>query len=785
MKIVDRFKNASERLSICIFLCGCVVLAGWILDISALKSVFPDLVTMKFNTSLCFIFIGLSLWLLQEKRAANLCMNKLAFFCAWVVFLIGSLTFCEYLFGLSLGIDQLFIKESVTAVMTSSPGRMALNTSVNFIIISLAIFMIRSKSIFLTIFSELMIFFVGCNGLFSLLGYSFGVSPLYFGLQFSTAMALHTTVLFLMIFFCYFLAKSDRGIMCNFSSDLVGSVVLRKIFPVVVFVPLFLGWLKINSERLKIIDSGLGVVLVAVFNLLISGTFVYFLSKHMNGLEIKKKELEKTLWENEDRFKTLVSNVPGAIYRCQNDAQWSMDFISYAIREISGYPASDFINNKVRSYESIIYASDRSVVRDKVSQALLNSETYNIDYRIVHSDGSLRWVVERGQGIFGESGLLWLDGAIFDYTERKKILEDLKYASVEWQRTFDSMSDLVFILDKDFTIIKANKACFTGLKLKPEEMIGKKCYQVVHGLGIAWPNCPFGQTCMDQKMHTEEVDDPRLGITLLATTSPIYKDNGEFVGAIHIAKDITLIKNYQRDLEQKNHELKKLDKLKSEFVSVVSHELRTPLSIIKEGISLVLDGITGKTNSKQDKILNTSKDNIDRLARIINNLLDISKIESGKIELDKKLIDLNDLVRKVVSAFDLKLKEKKLELRIKQPLGQLDILIDEDRIIEVFTNLINNALKFTNQGYINVEVIDYPDKVQCVVEDTGIGIQKENLPKLFNKFIQFDRLDGPGDKGTGLGLSIAQGLVNLHGGKIWAESEFGQGTRIYFTLPKN
>ncbi|MFA5093237.1 MAG: PAS domain S-box protein [Candidatus Omnitrophota bacterium] len=499
----------------------------------------------------------------------------------------------------------------------------------------------------------------------------------------------------------------------------------------------------------------------------------------------ERRKLEKAIWDSEDRFRTLVSNVPGAIYRCKNDLGWSMEFISYAIRDISGYPASDFINNKVRTYESIIYEADRQMVRDVVESSILKSQPYSVEYRIIHSDGSLRWVSERGQAVFGEGRLLWLDGAIFDYTEHKKIMQDLQYASEEWQRTFDSMSDLVFILDKDFTITKANKTCFEVLKLKSEQMIGRKCYEVVHGKNNAWANCPFEQTCMDQQIHTEEVNDPRLGgITLLVTTSPILNENKEFIGAIHIAKDITEIKKYQHELEKKNKDLQKLDKLKSEFVSVVSHELRTPLSIIKEGVSLVIDRIPGEINLKQERILSTSKDNINRLARIIDNLLDISKIESGKVHLNKQLTDINGLVHKVVDNFILKAKDKGIQVRLNLPPGELNILVDEDRIFEVFTNLINNSLKFTEKGYVQIEIIDQGDKVQCQVSDTGIGIHKDNLNKLFAKFVQFDRVDGGGEKGTGLGLSIAKGFIELHGGKIWAESVYGEGTQIYFTLSK-
>ena len=242
----------------------------------------------------------------------------------------------------------------------------------------------------------------------------------------------------------------------------------------------------------------------------------------------------------------------------------------------------------------------------------------------------------------------------------------------------------------------------------------------------------------------------------------------------------------EEELKQKNIALEKLDQLKSDFVSIVSHELRTPLSITKEGISLVLDGIAGEVNPKQHKILTTSKNNIDRLARIINSLLDISKIESGRIELKKKTVDLGILIKNVVSMFEPKAKEKGLELRVILPQDAgTNLYVDEDRITQVFTNLISNAIKFTEKGLVSVLLTENENEVEFIVSDTGVGIAAEDLPKVFNKFQQFGRTVGSGDMGTGLGLSIAKGLIELHRGQIRVESEVGKGTRFIFTLPKS
>ena len=237
-------------------------------------------------------------------------------------------------------------------------------------------------------------------------------------------------------------------------------------------------------------------------------------------------------------------------------------------------------------------------------------------------------------------------------------------------------------------------------------------------------------------------------------------------------------------LERTNKELKRLDELKSDFVSTVSHELRTPLSIIKEGISLVLDRIPGDVNEKQVKILDISKYNIDRLARIIDSLLDISKIEAGKVELKRNLINISEVVRHTADSFEARIKEKGLEMRLDIDKVSGSVWVDADRITQVLTNLIGNAVKFTPSGRIDVSCKDKGDGVVCSVSDTGVGISKEDMPKVFDKFQQFSRVAGAGDKGTGLGLSIAKNIIDMHNGAIWVESEPGKGARFTFKLHK-
>lgn len=237
------------------------------------------------------------------------------------------------------------------------------------------------------------------------------------------------------------------------------------------------------------------------------------------------------------------------------------------------------------------------------------------------------------------------------------------------------------------------------------------------------------------------------------------------------------------DLEDANQRLRQMGALRDEFVAHVSHELRTPMAIIREGIAQILEGICGQPSAAQEETLTIALRNIDRLERLIEDLLDLSKIESGKLPLTQITFDLVELARESCHTFAGPIRAKGLELRMLLPGAAVRMSADREKVGQVFSNLLDNALKFTAKGFIEVSVEERGEAVCCSIFDTGPGIAEENLPRLFRKFEQL----GPGDvgvrKGTGLGLAICKGVVELHGGRIWAESAVNRGTRISFTLP--
>ena len=254
-------------------------------------------------------------------------------------------------------------------------------------------------------------------------------------------------------------------------------------------------------------------------------------------------------------------------------------------------------------------------------------------------------------------------------------------------------------------------------------------------------------------------------------------------------------KNLIMDLTQKstelhevNEELKRLDQLKSTFISSVSHELRTPLTVIKEFISLMLEGHVGALSEDQREYLGIANKNIIRLTNLIETLLDFSRIESGKgLKLRFEPTRLMEVAEDAAMTFSQQLEERRIILENRLDPDTPLVLIDRNRLVEVFINLIGNGIKFTPPGgKITIDsrgLTEKRDYLKIVVTDTGVGISPEDLPKVFDRFYQGGRTQTGVITGTGLGLAIAKEIIEAHQGYIQAESKFESGASFVFTLP--
>jgi hypothetical protein len=242
-----------------------------------------------------------------------------------------------------------------------------------------------------------------------------------------------------------------------------------------------------------------------------------------------------------------------------------------------------------------------------------------------------------------------------------------------------------------------------------------------------------------------------------------------------------LVRQRTVELEQANTKLQELDRLKSMFIASMSHELRTPLHSIIGFTGFMLQGIAGEINAEQRKQLGIVKNSGEHLLALINDVIDITKIEAGKVELSIDSFDLAELAREVAGAFAVAVRDKGLELAVACP-AKLTIESDRRRVRQILFNLVGNAVKFTDRGRIGIGLAERDGGVEIAVSDTGIGIPQEDLPKLFTAFSHIP-VEGRLPEGTGLGLYLARKMAKLLSGSIAVRSQPGVGSTFTVSLP--
>ncbi len=406
-----------------------------------------------------------------------------------------------------------------------------------------------------------------------------------------------------------------------------------------------------------------------------------------------------------------------------------------------------------------------------------------------------------------------------------QLFEQVARDKAEWEHTFGSIPELVAVMDAEYRLVRVNRAIAERLGMAPESLVGQLCYAVMHGTDAPWPGCPHAQALATGKPATAEVKDPHLGGIFLVTVSPLLNAEGQTVGFVHIARDITESKRTEEEARQRQR-FEDVSRAKSAFIATMSHELRTPLNSVIGFAKILLEQGVGPLTEKQGRFLTHIRNSGKHLLQLIGDILDLSKIEAGKFILQPELLPIAQTLEDIlVIARGLANKKgQTIERQIESGLPLLQA--DPVRFKQILFNLLSNAVKFTPEhgtitlrayqkaegreqkaesrrqkaegsGQTSGELPPLPTaecplpSADCrlpslVIEvaDTGIGIKAEDLPRLFREFVQLETTQAQKHEGTGLGLALTKRLVELHGGRIWAESKGeGRGSTFAILLP--
>jgi PAS domain S-box-containing protein len=360
---------------------------------------------------------------------------------------------------------------------------------------------------------------------------------------------------------------------------------------------------------------------------------------------------------------------------------------------------------------------------------------------------------------------------------------------------YEQSPDLYRTINTDGVILDCNNIYATKLGYSKEEIIGKTIFdhspENIHQ-GImdsfeTWKRTGY----VRNKEIWIKCKDGSIFPGLISATN-LYDMHGKLIGSNSVIKDISEMYQYRKELEESRTqiqiqliELQKLDMAKDEFLAMITHELKTPIVPIKSYVEMILSEKLGPLNDTQKNRLSVVQSNMVYLLKILNDLLDVQKIELGQLKLTKNLHDLAGIVEKTIDTMREDMAKKGISITINIQ-SNLVCLCDDVRIEQVLTNLLVNAVKFSTVGNGKISVKMYPenDWAKIIVKDNGIGINGDKLEQIFVKFYQMDNSSTREYGGTGLGLSVCKGLIENHGGKIWAESEgVNKGAEIHILLP--
>ena len=357
--------------------------------------------------------------------------------------------------------------------------------------------------------------------------------------------------------------------------------------------------------------------------------------------------------------------------------------------------------------------------------------------------------------------------------EREKSLRDIATEKSKIKTIINCMGDGVLVCDRDSCIVLSNPAASRMLKIPEASLLGNFLPQCnLHSelskiIEESLITKDMGYISVSQELSIGESGE----VFLRAHTAPVRNDLGETMGSVTVLQDIS--------------HLKELDKMKSEFIAMVAHELRAPIAAVEQQLTVILNKMAGEVTPKQEQLLSRAKERTRGLLDLIKDLLDLSKIEAGKMVQYKEPLFLQEVIQRVVDLMRVEAENKKIDLQFSVPSNVSLILADRNSMEGIFTNLVSNAIKYTPEGGKDwVTLGDEGGFVKATVSDTGIGIKKTDLPRIFDKFYRVKTIETRQIVGTGLGLSIVKSIVDAHLGSISVESEDGGGTTFTVSFPK-
>ena len=812
-----------------VFCIGILVLSGWAFNIQVLKSILPFWVAMKANTAIAFALSGLSLILPLNNKYLVL-QNFIKRFSAVCIFLIGVLTLFEYTGEWSNGIDQIFFQEPPNAVATSSPGRMAPSTALNFACIAVALLARKRWTVYL-------IHCVVAISLLGFLGYLYQVESFY-GMESYTKMALHTSVTFMVLSVAVVFDQRNSSLSEMFLSETAGAVIVRRVLPFAVVSLILLGWFRLIGQKIGLYDVEFGVAIFTFFNIVVFTIFLWLSALLLHRVDIRRSaaerdrlnvmnELEHRVRERTEelsltneqlrkqvhermqaeerikkervRFETTLDHM---LEGCQIIGfDWRYIYINDAAERHNRRPKVDLLG---RTYTDMWPGIETTEVFAIIKRCMEERVPHQMENAFRFPDGAVGWfrlsIEPVPEGVFILSQDITKEKALDEELQhhRERLEELVAEKTRALRESEERYRTLIYTIDEGFCIIevmfndRGKPIDYRFLEINPSferqtgiaDAVGKKMRDIAPQHEEHWFET-YGRIALSgeairfqnraEQLHRwYDVYAFRFGDPKNRQVAILFNDITERkINEEKIALLNTELRQQADALEIANNELES-------FSYSVSHDLRAPLRHINGFVDLLLKHTAANLDEKGGRYLHTIASSAKEMGTLIDDLLVFSRM--ARVEMHTSDVDMgeiaNDLIRRM---------EKDTEQRsIKWNVGQIPTVEGDLSMLRlVLQNLIENAVKYTRpraQAMIEIGSSSRDNKVVVFIRDNGVGFNMEYKDKLFGVF---QRLHSATEfEGTGIGLANVRRIIQRHGGTVWAESELDKGATFYFSIPQ-
>nr|MBI3611964.1 PAS domain S-box protein [Nitrospirota bacterium] len=780
---VVMLRSLSRASSAAVSLAGVLVLLGWMFDVATLKSVGPDLATMKPNTATAFVLAGAALWLLRWERDDRR-GYRLAKGCAFAVALIGLLTLSEHLVGWDPGIDRLLFTKSVEALGASTAGRMSSATALMFTLLGSSLLLLDVKTHAGYFPSQFFVLPAGFLSLLSFLGYAYNVKALYTVGPFAS-IALHTTVLFVLLCLGILCARPDRCLMAVVTRDSPGGFMARRLLPAVFLLPVALGWLRLKGQEAGLYGTEFGVALLVMISIAFFMALIWVAAQSVDRMETHRRRAEKM-------FRDLYEFAPDAMVSVNGDGE--IVAINSRTEKVFGYERGELL---FKPLDVLIPERFRSRHRQHIAYFFSHPHVRPM------GAGLELWGRRNGGGEFPleislspietEEGLL-VTAAIRDITKRREVEQALA-KNEEFLRTIiEAEPECVKLVDRHGTVLKMNQAGLAMLQADaPEQVIGRPARQFVapehHRAFEECADAVFRGESRTLEFEMISLKGARLWLDMHAV--PLRNDGSETVTLLGVTRDITGRKQAEASLREREEQLRQAQKMEAvgQLAGGIAHDFNNMLTVINGYSDMLLQALPAD-DTQRDSVTEIRQAG-ERAASLTRQLLAFSRRQV----LELRVLDLNAVVASVDTMLRRLIGEDiELVTVLKSGLGH--VKADPGQLEQVIMNLIVNARDAMPQGgKLTIETgnVDLDETyagqrffvltgpyVMLAVSDTGCGMDAETQKHIFEPFFTTKEKG----KGTGLGLATVYGIVKQSGGYIWVYSEEGKGTAFKVYLPR-